>query len=228
MAEIPVERKEGSSFPWWLIPLLLLLSLLSLLYFCRNNTAVDNTNRNDNAYRGANVDVRANGNIIGGTTTTTTNTGNTAVVMNGNNGGANNMTGSASGSGSTTNINRGAVIKDVNEFGSASDKTALVGRGLFVNGVRVERLISDKVFTVKSGSGEMFVMLDESLDSGGGKEKQIKPRRGQMINLGGEFRNVPTGEVKEETQGGGLNKNEYAQMKGQNVYLHANSLSDAK
>jgi hypothetical protein len=232
MAEIPVERKEGSSFPWWLIPLLLLLLLLPLLYFCNRGAAVvDNTNHNGNANRGANVDVRANGNMVGGTTTTTTttsDTGNTAVVMNGNNGGANNMTDGASGGGSTTNMNRGAVIKDVNEFGSASDKTALVGRGFFVNGVRVEQVLSDKVFTVKSGSGEMFVVLGEGLDSGGGKEKQIKPRRGQMINLGGEFRNVPTGEVKEETQGGGLNKNEYARMKGQNVYLHANSLSDTK
>ena len=218
MAEIPVERKEGGSFPWWLIPLLLLLLLLPLLYFCnRGATVVDNTNRYGNANRGA------NGNMVG--STTTSNTGNTAVIMNGN-GSANDMTGG--GSGSTTTMNRGAVIKDVNEFGSASDKTALVGRGFFVNGVRVNEVLSDKVFTVKSGSGEMFVMLDESLDSGGGKEKQIKPRPGQMINLGGEFQSVPTGEVKEETPSGGLNKNEYARMKGQNVYLHATSLSDAK
>lgn len=228
MAEIPVERKEGGSFPWWLIPLLLLLLLLPLLYFCNRGTAVvDNTNRNGNANRGANVS-GANGNMVGGTTTTTTtttgNTGNTAVVMNSNSGGANNMT----GGGSTTSMNRGAVIKDVNEFGSATDKAVLVGRGFFVDGVRVNNVLSDKVFTVKSGSGEMFVMLDESLDSGGGKEKQIKPRPGQMINLGGEFRSVPTAEVKEEAKDGGLNKNEYARMKGQNVYLHANSLSDAK
>lgn len=48
MAEIPVERKEGGSFPWWLIPLLLLLLLLPLLYFCskQNNAVVTNTNGN--------------------------------------------------------------------------------------------------------------------------------------------------------------------------------------
>ncbi len=46
MTEIPVERKEGSSFPWWLIPLLLLLLLLPLLYFWSRGTVVDNTNAN--------------------------------------------------------------------------------------------------------------------------------------------------------------------------------------
>lgn len=49
MAEIPVERKTGGVFPWWLIPLILLLLLLPLLYFCSRNTAVvDNTNGNGN------------------------------------------------------------------------------------------------------------------------------------------------------------------------------------
>jgi hypothetical protein len=46
--------------------------------------------------------------------------------------------------------------------------------------------------------------------------------------LGGEFRNVPTDEVAQETKGGGLDKSEYAQMKGQQVYLHATSVSDVK
>ncbi len=49
MADIPVERKEKSGLPWWLIPLLLLL-LLPLLFFgfCNRNTVVDNTNVNRN------------------------------------------------------------------------------------------------------------------------------------------------------------------------------------
>ncbi len=146
------------------------------------------------------------------------NTGNTAVVMNNNDGAMNTNTGARSG----------AVIKDINEFGSATDKSTLVGRGLFVNGVRVNRVLSDNVFTVKSGSGEMFVLLDNNLDSPGGKEGQIKIRRDQNVNLGGEFRNVPTDEVAQETKGGGLDKSEYAQMKGQQVYLHATSVSDVK
>lgn len=226
MAEIPVERKEGSSFPWWLIPLLLLLLLLPLLYFCNRSTVVDNTNNNTNrtvvttnANNSANMRGAGNGSMA--------NTGgNTAVVMNGNSGAINSGNDGAMNNGN--GARNGAVIKDINEFGSASDKSTLVGRGFFVNGVRVERVLSDKVFTVKSGSGVMFVMLDDNLDKAGGKENQIRLKPGQNVNLGGEFRNVPTGEVVQETKSGGLNKNEYAQMKGQNVYLHATSVEDAK
>jgi hypothetical protein len=213
MAEIPVERKEGSSFPWWLIPLLLLLLLLPLLYFCNKSNVVDNTNVNSNR---ANVGMANANNRVG--MSNNGNTGNTAVIVN-NNGGAMNANGGA---------RSGAVIKDVNEFGNATDKSALVGRGFFVNGVRVNRVLSDNVFTVKSGSGEMFVLLDKNLDSPGGKEGQIKMKPGQNVNLGGEFRNVPAGEVTAETKGGGLDNKEYAQMKGQQVYLHATSVEDAK
>ncbi len=223
MAEIPVERKEGSSFPKWLIPLLLVLLLLPLLYFCSRSNVVDNTNYNGNS---ANVGTTTNANNRIGAANTggnmTANTGNSAIVVNNNslsNGGAMN---SNSGAGDRS------VIKDVNEFGGASNKAALVGRGFFVNGVRVNRVLSDKAFTVKSGSGEMFVLLDDNLDSPGGKESQVRMKPGQNVNLGGEFRNVPTGEVAQETKGGGLNKNEYAQMKGQQVYLHATSVEDAK
>lgn len=223
MAEIPVERKESSKFPLWLIPLLLLLLLLPLLYYCNRSNVVDNTN-NTNVNRTA-VTINTN-NSVGnarnaGNVSGAANNGNTAVVVNNNGTNTNANTGGAA--------RGGAVIKDVNEFGNATDKSTLVGRGFFVDGgVPVNRVLSDKVFTVKSGSGELFVMLDDNLDSPGGKEGQIKMRRGQNVNLGGEFRSVPTNEVAQETKGGGLNKNEYAQMRGQRVYLHATSVSDAK
>ena len=73
MAEIPVERNEKSGFPWWLIPLLLLLVLLPLLYFtCGRNTNVANTNGNNNANR----------------TVVAANNGNTVVNNNSNSGAA--------------------------------------------------------------------------------------------------------------------------------------------
>ncbi len=79
MADIPVERKTGGAFPWWLIPLALLLLLLPLLYFCSRNTAVvDNTNSNGN--RAVIVGNGANNARSGA--------GNTAVVVNSNNNGA--------------------------------------------------------------------------------------------------------------------------------------------
>lgn len=234
MAEIPVERKEGGGgLPKWLLPLLLLLPLLGLIYYCtRNPATVTNTNGNTNGNvmmnanrAGAAMNGSANGAMSGANGAMTGANGsvggNTAVVVNSN---------GAAGAATTANggNNAGAVVSDVNLYGTTTDKATLVGRGFFADAVRVNRVVSDKVFTVKSGSGEFFVMLDNNLDSAGGKEKQIKMRAGQNVNLGGEFRNVPSGEVKEETKEGGLNKNEYAQMKGQNVYLHATSVSDAK
>lgn len=241
MAEIPVERKEGGGFPWWLIPLLLLLLLLPLLYFCsRNSAVVDNTNSNGNANRtvvttGANG---ANGSTMSGTGAANMGAngsanaggnmgGNTAVVVNSNTGSSSSSTGMGNG-GNMNGATSGAVITDVNTFGTTTDKATLVGRNTNFSSVRVNRVLSDKVFTVKSGSGEFFVMLDENLDSGGAKEKQISIKPGQNVKLDGTYRNVPTGEVNQETKTGGLNKNEYAQMKGQNIYLHATSVSDVK
>lgn len=226
MAEIPVERKEKSSFPWWLIPLILLLLLLPLLYFTcgRNDGAVSNANNRN----GAAIN-NVNSNAAVATNNGSINSGNTAVVVNSNSstapGNNNSMSSGNSSTGNTSAV--GTAITDVNYFGSASDKAALVGREINLSGVRVERVLSDRVFTVKSGSGELFVLLDENLDSGGGKEQQIKMRPGQNVALTGDFRRVPNAETKEE-QSRDLNKTEYGQMKGQQVYLHAKSVSDIK
>ena len=235
MAEIPVERKEKGGFPWWLIPLLLLLLLLPLLWFCTRDNASNtntNTNANGNANRAGVATSTAN-NLNGGTMNNgangTSGIGNTAVVVNSANGNGSMGNGSMNnGSMSNTAAGGGAAVSDVNMFGTTTDKATLVGRSSNLSGVRVERVLSDKVFTVKSGTGEMFVMLDDNLDSGGGKEQQIKMKPGQNVNLNGTFRNVPTGETTAETKGGGLNNKEYAQLKGQNVYLHATSVSDVK
>jgi len=87
MADIPVERKEKSGLPWWLIPLLLLL-LLPLLFFgfCnRGNTVVDNTNGNANRVITTNGNANRgmmNGNMNSGAMTTANTGGNTAVVFN--------------------------------------------------------------------------------------------------------------------------------------------------
>lgn len=210
MAEIPVERKTGG-LPWWLIPLLLLLVILAVLWFMMRgcNTAPvvgvnDNTNR---------VITTANMNA---NRMTTTNTGN----MNG----ANGSTISVDNKGTAT----GSRVTDVNIFGNAADKNALAGQGAELTKVKVNRVLSDRVFTVTSGKSEMFMMLDENLDSGGGREQQIKMRPGQIVNLSGEFRRVPDAETKDETQNRDLNQKEYAQMKGQQIYLHVKSVADAK
>lgn len=224
MAEIPVEKNTKSSFPWWLIPLLLLLLLLPLIWFCsRNNDVADNTNGNANRGNATtNANRTTNVNTNSSAMVTNTNSSSTAITNGGGN--ANGSTISVDDKGTTT----GARVTDVNMFGGTADKNSLNGRGVDLTKVKVNRVLSDRVFTVTSGSGEMFVMLDENLDSGGGKEQQIKMRPGQTVNIGGDFRRVPDANTKEETQNRDLNKAEYAQMKGQQVYLHAQTVADAK
>lgn len=232
MAEIPVERKEKSAFPMWLIPLLLLLLLLPLLYFTcgRNNNVavVDNTNANRTVVNASN-----NGNFSGAMTaannssTGSVNTGNTALVANSNANGVNGST--ASGANADANSAAGGTVTAVNYFGTVKDKATIVGRNVDLRTARVNRVLSDRVFTVRSEGEEMFVLLDENLDSPGGKEGQIKIRPGQNVKLAGSFRAVaPNGEARGETQGGGLNQKEFAQMKNQQVYLHATGVEDAR
>ena len=207
MAEIPVEHKK-SGLPWWLIPLALLLLILLLFLFLRgcNNSAtvVGNTNGNINRT----VINTANNN---GTTTAN----NTAIVVNNN------------ASGAALNSSANGAITDVEYFGGAADQSALVGRQVNFAGARVNRVVSDRVFTIKSGKGEFFVMLDDALNAGS-KEQQIQIKPGQNLKLDGEFRSVPTGEVKDEEKNRDLSAKNYAQMKNQKVYLHATSVSDAK
>lgn len=121
----------------------------------------------------------------------------------------------------------GQRVTDVNIFGSTADKTSLAGRRVDLTNVRVARVLSDRVFTVTSGSGEMFVMLDENLDTGGGREQQIKARPGQLVNLGGSFQLVPNAQTQGERSGGGLNAQEFQQMANQQVYLHCTDAKNA-
>ncbi|HVF86040.1 MAG TPA: hypothetical protein VM866_00560 [Pyrinomonadaceae bacterium] len=197
MAEIPVERRKG--FPWWL-PLLALVGLLLigfvLMRGCNDRTAAVTDNTNNN--RNANA-------ALG-----TDNTNNANARM------------TTQGVGTAT----GERVTDVNLFGSTAEKSTLAGRRVDLQNVKVNRVVSDRVFTLTSGSGEMFVMLDDTLNRGG-MEEQIKMQPGQLVNLGGTFQGVPTEEIKDE-QRRDLNAGEYARMKGQQIYLHATDVKNAK
>lgn len=218
MAEIPVQRKKSGGLPWWLIPLLALLILLPLLFLlargCTDNTGgvVGNAANNSNYNRGsAHSGVT---NSTGGAATTNNN-------FNANAGATSSANNDSSAAGAQ---NSGAAITDARFFAGVNDKASLVGRQANLKNARVSRVLSDHVFTVKAGSGEMFVYLDESQDTGGGQEKSVKIRAGQRLNLNGEFRRVPNSETeseKTEEADGALTGEEYAQMSGQQVYLHA-------
>lgn len=129
---------------------------------------------------------------------------------------------SAQGVGTAT----GERVTDVNVFGSAVDKKSLEGRDVELQNVSVKRVLSDRVFTVTAGTDEMFVMLDNRLNTGAAEEA-IQTRPGQMVNLSGNFQGVPDEQTKEEL-GRGLNQQEYQQMKGQQIYLHATQARNVK
>lgn len=233
MAEIPVHRKKrAAGLSSWLIPLLALLILIPLLFLlargCTDAGVIGNANNGNN-----------NRNIAAETTNETTNynSGNSAptsnsAVVNSNTAGATVETNGAgnpdSANAGTGATNSGATITDASYFAGINNKAALIGRQADLSRVRVSRVLSDHVFTVKSGSGEMFAYLDENLDSGGGGERQIKIRRGQVLNLKGNFRRLPNEAATEETQDNGLTAEELEQMKGQQIYLHARSVSEAR
>ena len=232
MAEIPIQRKKGgvAGLPSWLIPLLALLILIPLLFLlargCTDAGGVGNSNNNPNNNRSTAASTKN----YNGSNSAATN--NSAVVIESNTGGVSvetNSTGNPnSANAGNAATNSGATITDANYVAGINDKTSLVGRQADLSRVRVNRVLSDHVFTVKSGRGEMFAYLGENLDSGGGNEQQIKIRRGQVINLNGDFRSLPNEETAEDAQGGGLTAKELRRMKGQQVYLHASSVSDAR
>lgn len=117
------------------------------------------------------------------------------------------------------NANR---ITDVNAYASTPDKSTLAGKAAEIRNVRVARLLSDRVFTVTSGAGEMFAMLDENLDTGN-RESNVRLQPGQTVSLSGSFQNVPNDQIRDERRRN-LNAREFAQMKGQQVYLHVTNV----
>ena len=119
----------------------------------------------------------------------------------------------------------GERVTDVNVFGSAADKRSLVGRTVDLQNVAVARVLSDRVFTVTAGRGEMFVMLGDQLNTGPA-EAATKIAPGQKLTLGGTFQAVPDQQTKDE-QGRGLDQQEYRQMQGQEIYLRATAARNA-
>lgn len=120
---------------------------------------------------------------------------------------------------SEANANR---ITDVNTYASTPDKSTLVGKAAEMRNVKVARLLSDRVFTVTSGAGEIFAMLDENLDTGS-RESNVRLQPGQTVSLSGSFQNVPNDQIRDERRRN-LNAREFAQMKNQQVYLHVTSI----
>jgi hypothetical protein len=241
MAEIPVERKKRTAtaaaggaaptrkgLPWWLFPLIALLLLIPLLFLLARgcdgyNAGVVSNANNGNGNRGNVAETAAA--VNGGNRS---NANALIVITNDND---NSIVRSTTNNDYSGNENRAAnsgasAITDTSYFAGVNDKQTLVGRTAEFDEARVRRVVSDRVFTVRSGGGEMYVLLDEGLDSGGGSEQKVKIRPGQKLNLSGEFRQVPTEETNAEREKD-LSGRDFERMKNQKVYLHATSVKNS-
>lgn len=129
MAEIPVEHKEKSGLPWWLIPLLLLL-LIPILFFglrgCSDRAGVvDNTNGNANR-----------------TVVTTMNANNAVVVNNANNLNAGNAA---------------AVFNEEQRIKEANERARLAMEKVYPNGTpqQVVEALNLSIVNFAKGSAEV-------------------------------------------------------------------------
>lgn len=114
----------------------------------------------------------------------------------------------------------GAFISDVDLYGTTADKRTLLDRRVEFSNVRVTRVVSDRVFTVTSGGGELYAMLDDALNQGG-MEQRVAVVAGQLLDVQGAFRAPPNAETANEQQRPvGLTPEVAASLRAQPLYLH--------
>lgn len=118
-------------------------------------------------------------------------------------------------------------ITDPNTFAQTAQKQELVNKEVLLNNAPVGRVLSDRMFTVVSGNTEFFALLDESLDSAGGREQSIQIQPGERRSFIGHFTMVPSIDVAQEQAGNlPMNSEEYQELKNEKVYLHITNLTN--
>jgi hypothetical protein len=217
MAEIPVERKERKSPLIWLVPLLLLAALAFFLLRPRGDGRDDGHADLSRDTAGVATDARSTTPAAtpSAGATTASSTGGSAVL------------GDSAGTHAGSTAGSGERIVDVGTYFSAADRRKLAGRGIDLSNVEVQRVVSDRGFTVGSKKGEeLFVMLDDRLNEGSA-EKRVRIRPGQRLAIGGTLMEPPSAETKEERYRG-LSAQETKELRAQDVYLHASTISQGR
>ena len=171
-----------------------------------------------------------------GNTTATANANGTQTAMNANQMTANNngnmMPGNnADQTAANNNASQNAAANKLNDAGvyaSTSDKLSLVGKEVEFSNLRVTRVVGPRTFTVASGSGEMYVMLDE--DSARAVGSQGKIGVGKTLNLTGKFERLQAEEINDISNNRfrPLTADERAFLKNTPVFLQADKVSDLK
>ena len=114
----------------------------------------------------------------------------------------------------------GGFVSDINLYDATADKHTLLNRRVEFSNVRVTRVVSDRMFTVTSGGGELFAMLDDALNNGP-MEQRVTVTAGQLLDLQGTFRAPPDAATTNEQQRAvAPSADAAAALRAQPVYLH--------
>jgi hypothetical protein len=118
--------------------------------------------------------------------------------------------------GSPLPVDQQGVIWDVNLYGATRDKQSLLNRPVQLLNASVARVLSDRVFTIPSGSSEIFAMLDEGLNNGP-PERRVTIAARQNVDLQGSFRSVTGAET--EPLPAAVTGDAGAELRAQPIYL---------
>lgn len=215
MAEIPVQKKSGMSSWMWLLIILVLVGLIWLLFNMfnqpepaeRESVTPPAAAIVDPATPTSPAAPVAETSPVGSPTTASSTENGTAAVTDG------------------VDADGSDVISDAGVFASTADKLSLVGRQVALDDARVNRVVGPKMFTVGSGSDEMFVMVDQDLSLGVGTQGQID--EGNVINLKGTFQRLKEDEISNlsDRRFRDLTEQERATLRKTQVYLRATEFS---
>ncbi len=163
-----------------------------------------------------------------GNTATTANASGNQTAMNANQIMANNNANQTTANNNTAQNAAGDKLTDAGVYASTADKLSLVGKEVEFSNLRVTRVVGPRTFTVASGSGEIYVMLDEESARGVGTQGQIGV--GKTLNLTGKFERLQAEEINDiaNNRFRPLTAEERAFLKNTPVFLQADKVSDLK
>ncbi len=122
----------------------------------------------------------------------------------------------------------GDKITDAGIWGSTADKSTLVGKNAEFSNLKVVRIVGPRTFTVDSGKGEIYVMLDDNAAKQVGTQGKIDV--GDTLNLTGEFQRLNMEEIKDTANDRfrPLTATEREFMQKTPVYFNVSSVSKLK
>ncbi len=122
----------------------------------------------------------------------------------------------------------GDKLTDAAIWGSTADKTTLVGKNAEFSNLKVVRIVGPRTFTVDSGKGEIYVMLDDNSAREVGTQGKIDI--GDKVNLTGEFQRLNLEEIKDTANDRfrPLTATEREFMKKTPVYFNVSKINEVK